>query len=90
MKKQLSTSGTFKKALERDGVIVVHRRYMPTEKKTRIHRPACWCVHAISVRFSGGWQPRKKQQYWHYDAYETARQAYPDSRPCGLCRPDKA
>ena len=62
---------------------------MPAEKKTRIRRPACWCVHVVSARFSGGKPPRKKQQYWHYDAYEKARLAYPDSRPCGLCRPDK-
>lgn len=89
MKTRLSTPGAFKKALEQDGVIVVHRRYMPAGKKTRIHRPACWCVHAISIRLSGGKRSRKKQQYWHYDAYEKARLGFPDSLPCGLCRPDK-
>ena len=89
MRKRLSTPGAFKKALERDGVIVVHRRYGPTEKKTRIHRPACWSVHVISARLGAGKLPLKKQQYWHYDAYEKARLAYPGSKPCRLCRPDK-
>ncbi len=75
--------------LLQDGVIVVNRRYGPTEKKTRIHRPACWCAYVISARLGAGKRPLKKQQYWHYDAYEKARLAYPDSMPCGKCRPDR-